>query len=262
MPVVKLKPDSLNLENQRFAQSQLRQPVFLNSVPKSGSHLLRNIIRMFVPVKQQYYQEFIQWPNLQEHLVAFDLRRPMLSWGHLWFSDASAIEIQPTRKILLYRDPYEWVLARARFFLSEEFEANVERIKQGKLSVDTLISLMIFGIHQKAPPMAQIFDLNAVSWLATVDHIVRFEDLKAHVTALDTPEGEEFFLALLNACGIDPIPDDWRDRVRVGADPKQSGTARQNLTGRGVQVPDVLSDTHKRLVDYAVPGLRRVLGYE
>jgi hypothetical protein len=261
MPVVKLKPDSLNLENQRFAQAPLRHPVFLNSVPKSGSHLLRNIVRMFVPVQQQYFPDFIQWPNLQEHLRAFDPNRPMLSWGHLWFSDASVIETQPARKVLLYRDPYDWVLGRARFFLSEEFEANVERIQQGLLSIDTLLSLMIFGIYKKAPPMADIFNLNAVSWLPTVDYVVRFEDLRTHVSSLDSAKAEEFFASLLNACGIDPIPTDWRDRVRVGADPKQSGTARENLTGRGWELPDELPDLHKRLVDYAVPGLRQLLGY-
>ena len=37
-----------------IAQAPLtRGRVFLNSVPKCGSHLLRNIIRMFVPVDQQ-----------------------------------------------------------------------------------------------------------------------------------------------------------------------------------------------------------------
>src|SRR5688500_15972114 len=160
MPQVKLKPDTLNLENRRFAQSRLQQPVFLNSVPKSGSHLLRNIMRMFVPVDQQYHAQFIQWANMQEHLAAVEPARPMLSWGRLWFSDASAFETAPARTILLYRDPYDWVLARARFFLSDEFQGNIDQIKQGKLSLDSLLTLMIFGIHTKAPPMADIYNMN------------------------------------------------------------------------------------------------------
>lgn len=261
MPIVKLKPDTLNLENQRFDQKPLRQPLFLNSVPKSGSHLLRNVVRMFVPVEQQYQEQFIQWPNLQQHLTAFDPRRNMLSWGHLWFSDASAVETQPARKILLYRDPYDWVLARARFFLSEEFQGNLEQIKAGRLSVDSLISLMIFGIHPKAPPLADIFNLNAVSWLATADYVVRFEDLRTHLKSLESDEAEAYFFALLGACGIDPVPADWRARIRIGSDPAQSGTARENLTGE-IAIPDELSPLHKALVDYAVPGLRKLLGYD
>ena len=53
-------------------------------------------------------------------------------------------------KILLYRDPYDWVLARALFFMSDEFDGNMDFIKDGTLSVDDLLSLMIFGIHNKA----------------------------------------------------------------------------------------------------------------
>src|SRR4028118_654706 len=121
MPVVSVKADTLDEENRRFGQVPLRQPLFLNSVPKSGSHLLRNIVRMFVPVEQQYSAQFIQWPNLQQHLQAFQPGSNHLSWGHLLFSDASAIELAGVRKILLVRDPYDWVLARARFFMSEEF---------------------------------------------------------------------------------------------------------------------------------------------
>ena len=112
--VVRLKPDTLDEENRKFAQVRLPQPLFLNCVPKSGTHLLRNVMRMFVPVADQYKAQFIQWGNLQQHKEAFRPERNMLSWGHLMFSDASAIEAAPARKIVLVRDPYSWVLARAR----------------------------------------------------------------------------------------------------------------------------------------------------
>lgn len=260
MPVVKLPPDTLNLETSRFAQNPLKQPVFLNSVQKSGSHLLRNIVRMFVPVEQQYQKQFVQWGNMPQHLEAWDPAFNLLSWGHLFFSDASAIELAHVRKILLYRDPYDWVLARARFFMSENFDANMDFIKEGRLSVDDLLSLMIFGIHGKAPPMKDIFEFNAVAWLGSDVHVVRFEELRGHVHNLDTEEAEAYFAELLSACGIVPVPDDWRDRVQIGANPKLSGTARANLSGT-IDLPDHLSDKHKKLIDYAAPGLRAVLGY-
>ena len=260
MPTIKLPPDTLNLESSRFNQRALKRPVFLNSVPKSGSHLLRNIIRMFVPVPQQYQDQFIQWANLREHLSAFDPDRPRLSWGHLWFSDASAIETTPARIILLYRDPYEWVLARARFYLSDEFQGNVEQLKSGNLSVESLLTLMIFGIHTKAPSLSDIFNLNAVSWLATADHVVKYEDLVRHVKDIETDEAEAFYGKLLASCGID-LPSDWRKRVAVGSDRKHSGTARENLTGAKLDIPNQLPDLHKQMIDYVVPGLRAILGY-
>jgi len=260
MPIVHLPPDTLNLETARFAQNSLRQPVFLNSVQKSGSHLLRNIVRMFVPVEQQYQKQFVQWGNMPEHLEAWDPAKNYLSWGHLFFSDASAVELGHVRKILLYRDPYDWVLARARFFMSENFEANAGLIRDGSLSIDDLLSLMIFGIHGKAPPMKDIFEFNAVAWLGSDVHAIRFEELRDHSGNLEGESAEAFFIGLFHACGIDPIPSDWRDRVRIGSDRKLSGTARENLTGV-IDLPTELSPKHKRLVDYATPGLREILGY-
>lgn len=261
MAVVNVASDTLDAENRRFEQTPLLHPVFLNSVPKSGSHLLRNIVRMFVRVDQQYQEQFVQWGNMPEHLDAWDRSKNYLSWGHLFFSDASAMELGHVRKILLVRDPYDWVLARARFFMSDNFQGNVDFIKDGSLSVDDLLSLMIFGIHGKAPPMWQIFQFNAAAWLGSDIHVMRFEELVDQCHRLDADEAEAYFSALFAACGIDSLPADWRDRVRIGADRQQSATARENLAGKEAILPAVLSAKHRRLVDYAAPGLRELLGY-
>ena len=44
MPRIIVKPDSLDEQTVRFAPAPLTQPLFLNSLQKSGSHLLKNII--------------------------------------------------------------------------------------------------------------------------------------------------------------------------------------------------------------------------
>jgi hypothetical protein len=257
---VAVKPDTLLEPNRAFAPAPLRQPVFLNSVPKSGSHLLRNIVRMFVPPEQQYHAQFIQWANLAQHRAALDPARPMLSWGHLFFSDASAIETAPARRILLVRDPRDWVIARARFFLSEEFQGNVDHLKSGKLDADALINLMIFGIYQKAPPLLDVYLNNAVAWLGTGIHLVRYEELLAHLKTLDSPETAAYFAALLDACGID-MPDDWAARVATGSDRRHSATARENLTGTTLDLPRHLTPLQQQLIEVAAPGVRAILGY-
>ena len=99
-----------------------------------------------------------------------------------------------------------------------------------------------------------------MSWLATADHVVKYEDLVRHVKAIETREAETFYRELLAACGID-LPSDWRQRVKIGSDRKHSGTARENLTGAALEIPDELPDIHRRLIDYVVPGLREILGY-
>ena len=258
---IRIKPDTLDAETSRFAPAALQQPLFLNSIPKSGSHLLRNILRMFVPVEQQYRAQFIQWPNLREHLDAFDPARNYLSFGHLFFTDGSALELTHVRKVLLYRDPYDWVLARARFYLSDEFHGNLEHLKTGQVAVDDLLSLMIFGIRTEVPSLKDMYELNVVGWLGSDIVPVRYEDLLGHVKSIEAPEAEAYFSHLIDACGIGRLPDNWRERVLVGSDRRQSGTARENLTGIRVQLPDSLPDKHKGLIEFLAPGLRKILGY-
>ncbi len=263
MPRIVIKGDNLNELNANFAQRRLLEPVFLNSVPKCGTHLVRNIMRMFAPVDQQYHQAFIQHAILRQHQVAFSEAMPHLSWGHLLFSDEAAIVLHHVHHIVQVRDPYDWVLARTRFFLSDTFQGSLEHLKGGNVSVDEVMNMMIFGIHGSAPSMNEIFTHNAVSWLGTKIRLLRFEDLLQHVKNIDSDEAESFFAGLLKDCAMGELPEDWRERVRVGSDRQQSGTARENLVGGGkIEVPDELPEVQKRLVDYAAPGLRAILGYE
>jgi hypothetical protein len=259
---VNVKPDTLDEENRKFVQRPLRQPLFLNSVPKSGSHLLRNIIRMFVPVESQYQAEFIQHHFLQQHLAAFAPSANRLSWGHLFFLDASRAALAGVRHVVLVRDPYQWVLAQARFVLSNEFNApGLEHLKRPGVSVESVLNLMIEGMRPQLAPLAITYRYNAVAWLAEGAHLVRYEELVGALRDLDSAQAEPYFSALFEACGIDR-PDDWRERVRIGSDRKHSGTARENLTGVSARIPSELPDQQKHMVDRAAPGLRSILGYE
>lgn len=257
---IRLKPDTLDEENAKFEQRPLRHSLFLNSVPKCGSHLLRNIIRMFVPVDQHYKAQFVQHQILDQHLMAFGDPRHLLSWGHLMFTDRTAVAVGSTRQIVLVRDPNSWVMARARFFLSDEF-GGFAMLKDGTLTVDALMNMMIFGVHEKAAPLAATFIYNAVAWLGTGAHLIRYEDLVAAVKNLESESADQYFASLLDACGIDR-PDDWQERVGIGSDRKQSGTARENLHGVEVEFPSELPDLQKRMVEMVAPGMRQLLGYE
>ena len=262
MPHILAKADNLDQLSQQFPQARLAEPVFLNSVPKCGTHLLRNIVRMFVPVEQQYHSSFIQYANLRQNLQAFSTAQPMLSWGHLLFSDDSAIALRSVHHVVLVRDPYDWVLARARFFLSDTFKGSLEHLKGGQASVDEVLNMMIVGIHDKVPALEEIFLHNALSWTGTKAQLLHYEDLVRSLRELDSDSGEIYFGNLLRSCGMSGLPGDWRQRIVIGADRKQSGTARENLSRIALQVPDTLPDAQRRLVDVAAPGLRAALGYQ
>jgi hypothetical protein len=70
--LIKFPGPNCDAETARVSQAPLQAPVFLNSVPKSGTHLVRNILRMFVAPEQQYQAQFIQFGNLSQHVKAFD----------------------------------------------------------------------------------------------------------------------------------------------------------------------------------------------
>lgn len=261
MQTINLKPDDLDERNREFSQVPLKDSVFLNSVPKSGSHLLRNIFRMFVPVEDHYTADFIQYATLQKHLAAFDGPPAKLSWGHLFFSDISAISTSRARKLLLVRDPYSWVLSKARFMLSNEFTGELDILKTAPITADQLINLVIFGIPRKNPSLSDTYTHNAAAWLGTDAYLVRYEELVAALSNLDSDASDAYFLSLFEAAGMER-PDDWHERVLIGSDKARSGTASENLSGLSSELPAVLNDTQKQLVDYAAPGLRALLGYD
>lgn len=258
---IKVQPDTLDEENRHFVQRPLKTPLFLNSVPKSGSHLLRNIIRMFVPVDSQYNAEFIQHQFLQQHLAAFDRSKNRLSWGHLFCLGASQAALTGVRHVLLVRDPYDWVLARARFVLSNEFRGGLDHLKEPGVQIDDVLNLMIEGTRPQLAPLAITYQYNAVAWLGSGVHLMRYEDLIRALRDIEGTDAEIYFGALFEACGIER-PNDWRERVRIGSDRKQSGTARENLTGVAAKIPTELPDEQRRLVDHVAPGLRSILGYQ
>ena len=259
---LKLKRDDLDQLTLRFAMSPLTKPLFLNSIPKSGTHLLLNIMRAFVAPGQQYKVDAIQHQTLAHHRRAFLSDDPLLSWGHLFFSDAAAVQLRHVNHIVLVRDPYDWVLARTRFFLSDQFQGNLNNIKGGAAGIEEVMNLMIFGALDKAPPLSDIFTFNGVAWLGTAAHVVRYEDVLAHVKALHEAAAETFFRDLIvEKAGVPVWPADWRERVEMGADRRQSPTAREHLQ-RYIDVPDELPAAQKRLVDVHAPGLRALLGYQ
>ena len=77
---------------------------------------------------------------------------------------------------------------------------------------------------------------------------------------IDSKRAKDYFGTLLETCGI-AVPNDWKERILIGSDKKQSSTARENLVVDNERLPNELPETQKQLVQYAVPGLRELLGY-
>lgn len=258
---VYLGEDRLEELAGKFERERLKTPLFLNSIPKGGTHLIRNIFRMFVPAEQQWWKDFVQLYNLKDNLPAFDQRHPRMSWGHLFHEDASLMALRGVAHIVLTRDPYDWVLARARFFLSDQTSNPLDHLRRGAVPIEEILTIMILGVLNKTPSLGKIYEANICAWLGGSAHLVRYEDILRHLGDLDSPAAEAFFRELLGHGGLRDLPADWKERVRCGADRQHSATARENLSGALETVPAQLPEKHKRLIDYHAPNLRALLGY-
>lgn len=257
--IIRGKPDNLDEIGLRFDRPRLSGPVLLNSVPKAGTHLIRNILRMFVAPEQHWPREYIQHAILRQSLDAFSQTQPFLSWGHLLHSDEACVAVRNIRHIVLVRDPHDWVLARARFYMSDEFQGSLNHIKGGAVHPEDVMNMMILGVHGRIPALLDVFTFNAVAWMGGPATVVRYEDIVAAVNDLASNRAEAFFRQLLADCGLD-LPDDWRARVEAGADRRESRTASENLS-QTVAFPKTLPEVQKRILDFHAPGLRSLLGY-
>ena len=110
--------------------------------------------------------------------------------------------------------------------------------------------------------MRELFTYNAVAWQGSDCTTLRYEDLVQAVKTLGSAESDAYFMTVFEAAGLPKVPDDWQERVRIGSDRKQSGTARENLSSDvGIEIPKELTEAQKALVEFSAPGLRSLLGY-
>ncbi len=255
--------DNLLEGSRTFECKPLRQGLFLNSVPKSGTHLLRNILLMFVSRDETYHKDFIDGSNIQSHLSALIEDKAYFSWGHLAFSAVTASIVKKVRKLMLVRDPYDYVLSMSRYLLSDHpTDSLSEYIRTKELTAKEVMRIVIFGVYHPSelPGIEHVYLRNAVAWLGNDTYLVRYEDLRAHLNNLDTEAADIYFSLIFEAAGI-AKPDDWRIRVRTGSDPRLSWTARMYV-GSPSGLPEKLGSLERSMVDCVAPGLRAMLGYD
>jgi hypothetical protein len=101
----------------------------------------------------------------------------------------------------------------------------MDQLKGGSADIEDILNMMIFGIHDKSPSMQDIFTHNGAAWLGTSAKILKMEHLVHAIKNLDSDDAKQYFSTALGYCGIRTLPGDWRERVLIGSDRKQSATA-------------------------------------
>jgi hypothetical protein len=270
--------------NSGFSHKSITNPIALITIPKTGTHLLSPIFEMFVPTDQQdvplQRQRGVKGGSVQKIHQGKVITDIKYMFGHLPFNSRSASALSMTKKLILVRDPYAWVLAAARH-LSVLVSSGSPVLRPKAEQKDTqfiethsalgphdLIALLIAGNPNSAQLLTkgikEVYLNWGINWIAAGAPFVRYEDIMgmvAHVREGREAEARPYFENLFGEVGIS-LPEDWAERVIAGADPEKSGTARQNLKGDVSNIPDELTPMQKQLVDAYIPNVRNFLGYK
>lgn len=198
----------------RFATLDLPVSALVNSHPKSGTHLLRNILLHFFSART--HAPFLFHDNFATAAAAAG---PRLFVGHVPWSVAAAPDAPPLRKILLVRHPATMVLALARAF----YDGNTTRedfiALRSSRTFEEIVACVLAGYaHQGQPcaaPVAESLRYFTLDWLEGADCVIRFEDIRTALAGSDD-DVVRVFEPLFGTLGC-PLPDDAAARIRAGS---------------------------------------------
>jgi hypothetical protein len=190
--------------------------------------------------------------------------KQMLFTGHVKREPRVSSLLKAHKVVLLVRDPYDYVLANARYFYSAEM-ADRHPLpaflqEKGVPFNDTVTYLIAGGTYERGAvdSVQETFLRYALMWLDRADLIVRYEDIIKYIEEISTPGAMNFFSTVLSPLGLD-LPYDWRARVLAGSVRDLSTTDSSDSPYRNIRH---LTTAQRALFRAVAPELRAVLGYE
>jgi len=246
-------------------------PIFGNSKPKSGSHLLLQILNGFTQIMPSAYvaAEPVRMINKDGgrrtvDRIAADLQhipRGVIGWGYVEASPENvAVLCQPERvNYFIYRDPRDMLVSQVFFATDMHEEHGMHAFYKSLPDFGERLKVAITGIDRDGLKMVSVKQRyeGVFEWLEQPDVMcIRFEDLinKRDATLnamLDEVEKTGYKI---------PTPREKALEMLVEAiQPKKSHTFRSGKTGGW---KDYFTDEHKSLFKDVAGDLLVELGYE
>lgn len=239
-------------------------PVLLNSLFKSGTHILSNILTHFCYGGRQNHSPYLFDDQIyQTRELLADPLGPRFFIGHLAWIPGVIEYVRPFRMLHLYRDPRTWILAVGRQYFDPEARGNLAQwVRENRVPLADLVDILLTGgtfFGERLEPIAETYNRRVIPWLSRAAIAIRYCDLVRHATNLNRSESEQFFRMLLAACGLE-LPANWQARVRAGASRELSATDSRAFMDPALDCQE-LSAAQKQALEIAAPGLRQVLGF-
>lgn len=246
-------------------------PVFGNAKPKSGSHLLLQILNGFTEIMPYRYVQAAPVRTItkegkrktrQEVLDELKrVRRGVIGWGYVEASPENVSFLcQPDRvNYFIYRDPRDMLVSQVFFATDMQAEHGMHEYYKSLPDFSERLKVAITGIDRDGLRMVSVKQRyeGVFGWLEQ-EHVlcVRFEDL---IDRLDLTLNA--ILDEVERTGYQiPMPRQAALKVLVNAiQPKKSHTFRSGKTGGW---KDHFTEEHKQLFKEVAGDLLVRLGYE
>ena len=244
---------------------KISSPVLLCSVPKCGTYLIGGIMRSILGealVEPSFEKNTTDTLFTSYNILPSKLQNRIYR-GHFWYSDSFAELIGKIPKIILIRDPRDYVVSQAHFLNNIEsaehsLDYKFRSIKDWKIK----LSIPIFGMKVSKRILPSVYDMflnYGLKWMKSNNYlIVRYEDLisqslEENSKVIDTVK------RITNFLNIDIDYETIKERTFIGSDPSQSITFRSGRVGDWYHE---FTSQHVTQFKIAAPNLVSSLGYE
>jgi tetratricopeptide (TPR) repeat protein len=252
-------------------QMMLASPVVVSSVPKSGTILLRNLLKsilgdsLVIPSNS-----FIRPLATAEYLLALPSLTNRVYVGHIWHSEDLAKKLSSIPKIVLIRDPRDNVVSYTHFMdrISKDVFGTHEEY-WSKKDWDEKLSTMIFGLSTRLgwnssvmseyPSIFNNYLNYALKWAGHDTFIVRYEDIIGSRFGGNDKTVIKTMKSIIDVIGVQINEETLAVRIAQGSDHTKSDTFRAGDKGNWRQEFKPHHVDHMKAV---CPTLVSTLGYE
>lgn len=240
---------SLFLKN--FSKAGNSMPILINSVPKSGTHLVEQLFNNFEPVKnynffiaQQPTQPFRIRSQKKINNMIKKIKMGELLRGHIYYSAETLNKLKKQNCLILfiYRDPRDIVISEANYLTKMNTLHRAHKFFKLKDNQKDQIKLAISGIQSNKIDYSNVFNrLNPYSgWLLSSSKNIfpiKYEDLRNNI---DKVLNDLYKFLDLNDyffdCSIEK--DTFIKQCKSGINPKKSHTFNKGKTGSWKEIFD------------------------
>lgn len=185
--------------------------------------------------------------------------------GHLYYTEESFQRIKDYKKILLYRDPRDYVVSYAHFFNSNgRLGIGIDDFfKENHYSIQEIMIDVIRGINVNKNILLGVgamYERMHLKWRSENSLPIKYEDLIGTVSGGSDDVRAATIRKILHWLNIEP-PSDIMEKIQIGSEPtieRERPSFRKGVKG---EWKNEFMEYHKLLFKHYAPNLVSLLEY-